>query len=160
MSMPQAPTFAPPPAPPKKRRWGLIIAAAVAGAVVLFVAFIVGVFLLVNNSTADAQKVSDQFAVALQHGDGAKAYALGGPSLRAAATQEQINELAHDMATIATKAKVSPNAKAISASTENGKIAVFTYKLRSYQATPIYWKIEVKQEDGGWKIFNFRSSTK
>ena len=42
-----------------------------------------GFFLLVNKSTKDAQKVSDQLVTAVQAGDGAAAYALTGPSFRA-----------------------------------------------------------------------------
>jgi hypothetical protein len=156
MTMPPTPTVA----PPKKRRWGLIIAAVVAGFVALIVAFIVGLVLLVNNSTGDAQKVSDQFVVAVQNGDGAKAYALAGPSMRAAATQDQIDELAKTMATLVTKEKRSPDGKAITASTENGKIAVFTYTMKGYRDSTLYWKTEIKQEGGRWQVFNFRSSLK
>src|SRR3954453_293841 len=152
--------FTPPPAPPKKTRWGLIIGIVVAAVVAVIAVIVVVTVLLVNGTTKDPQKVSDQFVVALQNGDGAKADALTGPAFRANTSRAEGDELAKTMATIATKAKVSPNGKAISASTENGKIAVFTYTMKGYQNVPLYWKTEVREEDGGWRVFGFRSSTK
>jgi hypothetical protein len=153
--------LASPLAPPKpKRRWGLIIGIGVAAILALIAVLVVGAILLVNASTKDAQKVSDQFVVAVQNGDGAKAYALGGPSFRAAATQEQITQLAKSMAPLVTKAKVAPNGKAISASTGNGKIAVFTYTMHGSRTAKVYWKTEIKKEGGRWQVFNFRSAEK
>src|SRR5262245_21491763 len=131
MTTPPAQTFSPPPAPPqKKRRWGLIIGIVVAAIVAVIVLFIVGAVLLFNSSTKDAQKVSDQFVTAVQAGDGAKAYALTGPAFREATTEDQLSQLVQQLSTLVTKDKVSPDGKAISASTENGKIAVFTYTLK------------------------------
>ena len=41
----------------------------------IMVIAVVALVLLVSSTTKDAQKVSDQFVVAVQNGDGAKAYA-------------------------------------------------------------------------------------
>ena len=59
----------------------------IAAVIALIVVLGVGIFLLVNESTEDAQKVSDQLVTAVQSGDGAAAYALTGPAFRAATTE-------------------------------------------------------------------------
>ena len=101
-----APLYPPPPQQqPKKRNVGKIILIVVAAVVVLFVLFIAGIFFLVKGSTADAQKVSDQLVTAIQTGDGAKAYALTGPSFRAATTEAQLTELVKNLSTLVTKDK-------------------------------------------------------
>ena len=102
-----APTFSQPPAPPK-RRWGRIIVIVVAAMVALIIIFGVAVFFLVNESTEDAQKVSDQFVTAVQNGDGAAAYALTGPAFREATTEAQVTELVQNLSTLVTKDKSSP----------------------------------------------------
>jgi hypothetical protein len=158
MTTPPAQTFTPPPAPPKKTRWGLIIGIVVAAVVAIIVVIVVVAVLLVNGTTKDAQKVSDQFVTAVQAGDGAKAYALTGPAFRAATTQEQLDELVTNLSKLVTKEKVSPSGKAINASTSNGKIAVFTYTLKGSGGGNVYFKTQIRDEDGGWQVMNFRSS--
>jgi len=153
-----APLYPPPPQQPKKRSWGKIILIVVAAVVVLFVLFIAGIFFLVKNSTADAQKVSDQLVTSIQAGDGAKAYALAGPSFRAATTEAQLTELVKNLSTLVTKDKKSPDGKAINASTDNGKIAVFTYTMKGTSGKPVYFKVQIREEDGKWQVMNFRSS--
>ena len=59
----------------------------VAALIALIIVLGVGIFFLVNESTEDAQKVSDQLITAVQSGDGAAAYALTGPAFRAATTE-------------------------------------------------------------------------
>ena len=108
-----APTYSQPPAPPK-RRWGRIVLIVVAAVIALIVVFGVAVFFLVNESTEDAQKVSDQLVTAVQNGDGAAAYALTGPAFRAATTEAQLTELVQNLSTLVTKDKSSPSSKAIS----------------------------------------------
>ena len=137
---------------------GKIILIVVAAVVVLFILFIVGIFFLVKGSTADAQKVSDQFVTSIQAGDGAKAYALTGPSFRAATTEAQLTELVKNLSTLVTKDTQSPNGKAINASTDNGKIAVFTYTMKGTSGKPVYFKTQIREEDGKWQVMNFRSS--
>jgi hypothetical protein len=152
-----APPFQPPPAP-KKRSVGKIIA-IVAGAVVLTVVlFVVGLVLLVNESTGDAQKVSDEFVAAVQANDGPRAYALTGAAFREATTEEQLSELVGRISALVTKDEVSPSGKAINASTSSGKIAVFTYTIKGNNRADLYFKTQVRDEDDGWKVFNFRSS--
>jgi hypothetical protein len=148
----------PPPQQPKKRNVGKIILIVVAAVVVLFVLFIGGIFFLVKGSTADAQKVSDQLVTAIQTGDGAKAYALTGPSFRAATTEAQLTELVKNLSTLVTKDKQSPEGKAINASTDNGSIAVFTYTMKGTSGKPVYFKTQIRKEDGKWQVMNFRSS--
>ena len=114
------PQFSPPP--PRKRRTGRIILLIVGGLITLFVVIGVGLFLLVNESTKDAQKVSDQLVGAVQAGDGAKAYALAGPSFRAATTEAELTGLVKNLSTLVTREKSSPDGKAITASTDSGKI--------------------------------------
>ena len=152
-----APMYTQPPAPPK-RRWGRIIAIVVAAVVALIIVFVVAVVFLVNESTEDAQKVSDQLVTAVQTGDGAAAYALTGPAFREATTEAQVNELVQRLSTLVTKDKTSPSGKAISASTENGKIAVFLYTMKGTSGSPVYFKTQIRDEDGRWQVMNFRSS--
>jgi hypothetical protein len=152
-----APIYAPPPARPKRKAWKivLIIAAAVLALIVIAV---VGLVLLVSGATKDAQKVSDRFVVAVQTGDAAGAYALTGSSFRAATTEADMTQLVNQLSTLVTKDKVSPTGKAINASTDSGKVAVFTYKLKGAGRGPVYLKTEIRDEDGGWKVLNLRSS--
>ena len=152
-----APTFSQPPAPPK-RRWGRIILIVIAALIALIVLIGGAIFLLVNETTEDAQKVSDQLVTAVQTGDGAAAYALTGPSFRAATTEAQLNELVQNLSTLVTKDKSSPKQKAISASTENGTIAVFVYTMEGTSGSPVYFKTQIREEDDRWQVMNFRSS--
>jgi hypothetical protein len=151
------PQWAPPP-PRKKRRVGRIIA-IVAGAMVLtLIVIVVGLFLLVNESTEDAQQVSDDFVAAVQANDGPRAYALTGPAFREATTEAQLSELLGQLSSLVAKDKVSPSGKAINASTDSGKIAVFTYTLKGTSGSNVYFKTQIRDEDSGWKVMNFRSS--
>jgi len=150
------PAYAPPP--PKKRRTGRIILIVVAAVIVLGIALIGGLVLLVNNSTADAQKVSDQLVSAVQAGDGKAAYALTGPSFREATTEAQLTELVTQLSKLVKQGERSPDAKAINASTNNGKIAVFTYTMDGTGGSPVYFKTQIRDEQGRWQVMNFRSS--
>ena len=80
----------------------------VAAVIALIVVIGAGAFLLVNESTKDAQKVSDQLVTAVQAGDGAAAYALTGPSFREATTEAQLTELVKNLSTLVTKDKARP----------------------------------------------------
>ena len=118
----------------------------------------VGAFLLVNESTKDAQKVSDQLVTAVQNGDGAAAYALTGPSFRAVTTEAQLGELMTNLSALVTKDKSSANSKAISVSTGNGKIAVFLYTMKGTSGKPVYFKTQIREEEDRWQVMSFRSS--
>jgi hypothetical protein len=63
-----------------------------------------------------------------------------------------------NLSTLVTKDKVSPNAKAIDVSTANGKIAVFVYTLKGAGGSPVYFKTQIRDEDGSWQVMNFRTS--
>jgi hypothetical protein len=131
----------------------------VIGAIIaLIVVLGAGLFLLVNESTKDAQKVSDQLVTAIQTGDGAAAYALTGPSFRDATTEGEVTELVNRLSTLVTQEKRSPDQKAINASTDSGKIAVFVYTMKGVNGSPVYFKTQVRDEDGRWQVLNFRSS--
>jgi uncharacterized membrane protein YvbJ len=144
--------------PPRKKRSALkIVLIVVAAAIALIVVLIVGLVLFVNGSTKDAQKVSDQLVTAVQTGDTAKAYALTSPTFRAATKEADLDALVKQLSTLVTKDKVSPSGKAINASTENGKIAVFTYTMKGTSGKPVYFKTQIRDEDG-WKVMSFRSS--
>ncbi len=146
-----------PPARPKRRR-GKIILIVIAAVIALIIVGGLGIFLLVNESTKDAQKVSDQLVTAVQTGDGAAAYALTGPSFRAATTEAQLTELVKNLSTLVTKEKSSTNSKAISVSTDNGKIAVFLYTMKGTGGAPVYFKTQIREEEGRWQVMSFRSS--
>jgi len=150
--------FQHPAPPPKKRSTTKIVLLVIGVLLVLMVLLIGGCVLLVNGSTKDAQKVSDQLVTAIQQGDGAKVYALSGPSFRKVATEAQVDELAKRLSQLVTQDKVSPNGKSINASTDNGKIAVFTYTLKGKGRGPVYIKTQIRDEDGGWKVLSFRSA--
>src|SRR4051794_20674675 len=120
MAFPSEPASAPmypPPSPRPKRKVWKIVLIIVAAVVALIVVGIVAIFFLVSGATKDAQKVSDQFVVALQTGDAAGAYALTGPSFRAATSEADTTQLVKQLSTLVTKDKVSPTGKAIHAST-------------------------------------------
>jgi hypothetical protein len=150
------PQFSPPP--PRKRRTGRIILLIAGGLITLFVVIGVGLFLLVNESTKDAQKVSDQLVSAVQAGDGAKAYALAGPSFRSATTEAELTGLVKNLSTLVTREKSSPDGKAINASTDSGKIAVFVYTMKGTSGRPVYFKTQIRDEEGRWQVLSFRSS--
>jgi uncharacterized membrane protein YvbJ len=151
-----APMFSEPP--PKKRSALKIILIIVAAGIVGIVVLILALVLFVNGSTKDAQKVSDQLVTAVQTGDTAQAYALTGPSFRAATKQADLDELVKRLSTLVTKEKVSPSGKSINASTDSGKIAVFTYVMKGTSGKPVYFKTQIRDEDGDWRVMNFRSS--
>ena len=152
--MPMYPTADAPP--PRKSNTLKIVLIVIAACIVAMVLLIGGCFLLVNNATKDAQKVSDDFVAAVQAGDGAKAYSYTSPAFREATTQDQLDQLVQELSKLVGKDKASPNGKGINSSTDNGTIAVFTYKLG-----PLYFKTQIRDEDdGGWKVMNFRSSRK
>jgi hypothetical protein len=150
--------FQQPAPPPRKRNTTKVVLIVIAAALVLMVLLIGGCVLLVNGSTKDAQKVSDQLVTAVQQGDGAKVWALSGPSFRKAATEAQVDELAKRLSQLVTKDKVSPDGKSIHASTDSGKVAVFTYTLKGKGRGPVYFKTQIRDEDGGWKVLSFRSA--
>jgi hypothetical protein len=154
-----APTFQfqHPAPPPKKRSTTKIVLIVLAAVIVLMALVIGGCFVLVNQSTKDAQKVSDQLVTAVQQGDGAKVWALSGPRFRKAATQAQVDQLVKQLSGLVTTDKVSPDGKSINASTDAGKVAVFTYTLKGKGRGPIYFKTEIIDEDG-WKVLSFRSA--
>jgi hypothetical protein len=135
-----------------------IVLIVVAAVIAVLIALGVALFVFVNESTEDAQKVSDDLVTAVQAGDGAKAYALTGPAFREATTEADMTALVKQLAPLVTKDKASPSGKAINASTANGKIAVFTYTLKGANGGSIYFKTQIRDEDGGWRVMNFRSS--
>jgi flagellar basal body-associated protein FliL len=151
-----APAFMEPPARPKRRR--KIIVIVIAAVIALIVAGGLGIYLVVDQSTKDAQKVSDQLVAAVQEGDGPAAYALTGPSFRAATTEAQLSELVKNLSTVVTRDTSSAKQKAISVSTDNGKIAVFVYTMKGTGGGPIYFKTQIREEDGRWQVMSFRSS--
>jgi flagellar basal body-associated protein FliL len=145
------------PAPRPKRRLKIVLI-VIGVLLALIIAIGVGAFLLVNESTKDAQKISDQLVTAVQNGDGAAAYALTGPSFRAATNEAQLSELVTNLSSLVTKDKSSANSKSISVSTDNGKIAVFLYTMKGTSGKPIYFKTQIREEDGRWQVMSFRSS--
>lgn len=149
--------FQDPPPPPKKSNGLKIVLIVLASVFVLFALVIGGCFLFVNESTKDAQKVSDQVVTAIQQGDGAKVWALSGPAFRKAATEQQVDELVKRLSQLVTKEQVSPDGKLINASTNQGKIAVFTYTLKGNNRGPVYIKTQIQDKDG-WKLLSFRSA--
>ncbi|RKQ87413.1 hypothetical protein C8N24_5434 [Solirubrobacter pauli] len=154
-----APSFPPaqPPAP-RKRSWvkiGLIIGASVIAAIV---ALVVALVLFVNASTKDAQTVSDQLVAAVQTGDGAKAYALGGADFRAVATEADVNAIVERISPLVSGAKVSLDGKSINAGTDHGKVAVFNYTLTGGKQPRVYFKTQIQESDGAWKVLSFRSA--
>ena len=149
----------PPPSQPPKRRTGRIILIVLGAMFVALVLLIGGCFLLVNESTKDAQKVSDEFVAAVQAGDTAKAYSLTSPSFRAATSEADTAEFVKSISALVSKEPVSPTGKAINTSTDNGKIAVFTYKLKPAQGNgTVYFKTQIRDEQGRWQVMNFRSA--
>src|SRR4051794_35559745 len=113
--MTSAPEPAPPPPtysqqPPARKKWGplKIILLVLAILVSLIILVGGGLFLLVRESTADAQKVSDDFVTAIQQGDGAKAWSLAGPTFRGSMSQADLDALVKQLSPLVTKDPVSP----------------------------------------------------
>jgi hypothetical protein len=154
-----APLYSPPPPPPKRRSAVKIVLIVVAAAFVLMALLIGGCFLLVNESTEDAQVVSDQLVTAIQTGDGAEAWSLAGPTFRGVTSEAELTELAQRLSQLVAKDKVSPSKKLISASTDTGKIAVFVYEMKPASGDgKIWFKTQIRDEDGEWQVLSFRSS--
>jgi hypothetical protein len=155
-----APTYQQPPPPPQKGIGaGKIVLIVVSGLIALIILVGGGFYLLVNESTKDAQKVSDDLVTAIQTGDGAKAWSLAGPTFRGVTTQAELNELVTRLSGLLTKEKASPSGKAINASSDSGKIAVFVYKLKGTgQPATIWIKTQIREEDGKWQALSFRSA--
>src|SRR4051794_3057631 len=118
-----------PPPQPKRKVWKIVVI-VVAAVIALIVVAVVALVLLVSGTTKDAQKVSDQLGAAVQNGDGPGAYALTGERFRAATTEADLTGLVKHLSTLVANDKVSPTGKAINASTDSGKVAVFTYTLK------------------------------
>jgi uncharacterized membrane protein YvbJ len=154
-----APLYDPPPAVERKKpRVGRIIAIVAAVVVALVIIVGGGLFLLVNQSTKDAQKVSDELVTAVQNGDGAKVWSLAGPTFRGVTSQDDVNQLVAQLSPLVTKEKASPNSKSINASTDTGKIAVFLYTLKGNNRGPVYFKTQIREEQDKWQVLSFRSS--
>jgi hypothetical protein len=156
-----APLYDPPPYTPpqkKKRSVGKIIAIVAAVVIALVVIVVGGLFLLVNSQTKDAQKVSDDLVTAVQNGDSAKVWSLAGPTFRGVTSQKDVDALVKQLSPLVTKEEASPNSKSINASTETGKIAVFLYTLKGNNRGPVYFKTQIREEDGKWQVLSFRSS--
>jgi hypothetical protein len=156
---PAPPYQQPPPAAQKKGGWGAgkIILLVVGILITLVILIGGGLYLLVNESTEDAQKVSDDLVAAVQAGDGDKVWALSGPAFQKATTQAEVDELVQRLSQLVTKEKVSPDGKSINASTNSGSVAVFTYTLKGNGRGPVYFKTQIQDEDG-WKVLSFRSA--
>ena len=155
-----APMYQQPPPPAGKKGWGAgkIILLVVGILIALVILIGGGLFLLVNESTKDAQKVSDDLVAAVQAGDGAKVWSLAGPTFRDVTSEAEVNELVSRLSQLVTTKKVSPNGKAINASSDSGKIAVFTYTLNGKGRGPVYVKTQIRDEDGSWKVLSVRSA--
>lgn len=149
-----------PVSPPvvRTRRRGRTIAIVVAGLLALAAVVGAGAVLLVNETTKDAQEVSDRFVRAVQRGDGAAAYALTDPAFREASSQQQLSALVDQLQPLVTTARPSVTGKSIHASTGAGTIAVITYRVPAAGDGSLYFKAQVRDEDGRWGIMNFRSS--
>lgn len=152
-----APSF-PAPQPPAKRRWGKIVLIVGASVIALIAALVVALVLFVNATTKDAQKVSDQLVTAVQTGDGAKAYALGGADFRAVATEADVVSIVERISPLVAGAKVSLDGKSINAATDHGKVAVFTYTLKGGKQPRVYFKTQIQEKDGAWRVLSFRSA--
>lgn len=152
---PPAPVFVQPAKRPKRARKLLLIAIAALIALAAIVGL--GIYLVVDQTTEEAQKVSDQLVAAVQRGDGAAAYALTGPSFRSATTERQLSDLVKNLSTLVTQ-KRSVKEKSINVSTGSGKIAVFVYTMNATGGGSIYFKTQIRKEDGRWQVMSFRSS--
>jgi hypothetical protein len=141
----------------RPRRTLKIVLLIIGGLITLIALLIIGLVMLVNSSTGDAQKVSDQFVEAVQAGDGAAAYALTGPAFRAATTEDELTQLVQNLAPALSKDKPSPRGKSINVSSDSGKIAVFVYTLGAGER-PVYLKTQIREEDDGWQVLSLRSS--
>ncbi|MDA0170804.1 DUF4864 domain-containing protein [Solirubrobacter taibaiensis] len=146
------------PAAPPKRRVGKIIAIVAAAVLAAIVALVVALVLFVNAATGDAEKVSAELVTAIQSNDGAKAYALGGADFRAIAPEAEVKEVVGFIAPLVERGKVSPDGKAIHASTDRGKVAVFTYTLKGTSGKPVYLKTQIQEKDGAWKVLSFKTA--
>lgn len=153
-----APSFPSPPAAAPQRRWGRIVLIVGGSVIALIAVLVTALVLFVNATTKDAQKVSDQLVTAIQTNDGAKAYALGGADFRAIAPEAEVKEVVGFIAPLVTRERVSPNGKAIHASTDRGKVAVFTYTLKGTSGKPVHLKTQIQEKGGQWRVLSFKTS--
>ena len=70
----------------------------------------------------------------------------------------ELTELVKGLSTLVTEDKTSPKSKSINVSTDNGKIAVFVYTMDGTGGKPVYFKTQIRDEDGTWQVMSFRSS--
>jgi hypothetical protein len=96
----------------------------------------------------------------VQTGDGAEAYALTSPAFSASTTEAQSPSLRSRLSGLVTRETRSPDGKSINASTDTGKIAIFTYTMKGVRGDTVDFKIQVRDEDGGWQVLSFQSSEK
>jgi len=52
----------------------------------------------------------------------------------------------------------SPDGKAIHASTDRGKVAVFAYTLKGTSGKPVYLKTQIQANDDRWRVVSFKTA--
>jgi hypothetical protein len=155
---------APPPSAPelvrparRPARTRKIVLIVIGALVALAVVGGLGIYFVVDETTKEPQKVSDRFVDAVQRGDGAAAYALTGSAFRSLTTERQLNRLVRRLDPLVTQER-SIEGKSINVGTDYGKVAVFVYKVNATRADSIYFKTQLGNEDGRWRVLTFQAS--
>jgi hypothetical protein len=156
---PTLPGYGPlPPVPPKSgmATWLKVVLITGGAVVVLVVLLVVGLVLLVNHTTADAVKVSNQLVADIQTDNPTAAYRLTSPAFRNVTTPTQLAQVIGTVSP-ALQGNASVSGRAIDASTGHADEAVIVYRVDTDHGTR-YIRV-VLVDDHPWQVLNFRSSS-
>ena len=118
-----------------------------------------GCFLLVNKSTKDAQKVSDEFVTAVRPATPPKPMADGPMRSARQRARPTPPQFVKSISALRQQGRRLAQRQVDQPSTDSGKIAVFTYKLKAAKGDgSVYFKTQIRDEQGRWQVMNFRSA--
>lgn len=110
---------------------------------------------VVNNSTTDAVKVSDQLVSDVQSNKPNDLYALGTDGFKSITTENDIATLLKQVSPVLQGEKTTTG-KIVT--TTNGKTtAIVVYSIKTANGTK-YIRVNLEKGTDGWKVLNFRSS--
>jgi len=136
--------------------WLKVVLVLVAVGVVAVVLLIVGLVVLVNDSTANAVKVSDRLVADIQADNAPAAYGLTSPGFRQVATESQLAQVMTRVSP-ALQGTTGIVDRAIAAATGHPTEAVIVYTVHTSTGTK-YIRV-VLLDDHPWQVLNFRSSS-
>jgi predicted PurR-regulated permease PerM len=132
-------------------KWLKVIAVII----VILVLFFLSVFLLANQATKNAVKVSNQLVSDIQTNDTTAAYTLTAPDFQKATSQDQMSQILAGISP-ALQGTVKVTGKAIRKVSGQPNQATIIYTIQTNGDTK-YIRV-VLQGNNPWQVLNFRSS--